>query len=505
MDFARIAKKIEQDCGTRFPPEQVEAMFAHMHAADYPDPVGDEVLVDLEAAYGLTRMVAMKVRGKWLLTLSPKGLDLLTSQLARVALVLLLCLLPASLVAQQADTVTTTTRTGKTRQVPVTDSTITVTRTITVHDTAKPPVPPVDTNCVGLTVSPSGATLAAGASTTFKAQCWPGPTSPKVTWTATGGTISTSGAYKAGTVAGSFTVTATLNATKAEAVVVTVTGGTTPPPGPNAMYFNSAEKCEADPNALLCDDFEDGDWYKVNYDKAMSSGGLLQTDGWGGTIYAEPITPAGAAVCGNKGYRSNCAATSGFHAGSVGGRNMADHAFVGNTSVTDAYLRVYFQPQSDYDGGHEKMFDFTYGGSGSAQMIALCYNYFGGETIACIPYLHQDDGIQGAASGWVRSNAGPELTLQRGHWYAFQFHIKLNTPGQYNGTLEWFLDDCTTGCTGSPTLRGRSTAVLFRNAGSESSYGIKGIWIENWANAATVGTMLYDNVRAGKSFIGFAQ
>lgn len=299
---------------------------------------------------------------------------------------------------------------------------------------------------------------------------------------------------------------------------------TPPPPPPPAtvdhMFFNSAEVgCGTDANTLLCDDFESGTWYTKNCDQARNTGGLLQTKGWCGTIYNNPpnnaqgsgtgpIDPPGAAVCGNAGFRSQCAATSGTHGGGIGGKNMADHGF-SQPGQSEAYFRVYFQPQADYNGGHEKMFDFT-NGVGTNQMVALCYNYFGNEKIACIPYLHQDGGLQGIVGGaWMTSNVGPELTLATTHWYFFEMHMRLNTPGQFDGLFEWWLNDCGTdglACTGMPTLRSRYTTVLFRNPVEQYSTAISGIWIENWANPPTVGTMYYDNVRAAKvGPIGYKQ
>ena len=88
------------------------------------------------------------------------------------------------------------------------------------------------------------------------------------------------------------------------------------------MNFNSSEPgCDgSDPNVLMCDDFESGAWYSLNCDIANTTGGLLQTHGWCGTIYADPITPAGAAVCGSKGaVGTNCAAHGGQHTGGAGG------------------------------------------------------------------------------------------------------------------------------------------------------------------------------------------
>src|SRR5438309_2475302 len=82
-------------------------------------------------------------------------------------------------------------------------------------------------------------------------------------------------------------------------------------------YFNSSEPgCNgSDPNVLMCEDFEHdangntpGTWYTKDCDQANASGGLLQTKGWCGTIFANPITPPGAATCGGAGAMgTNCA------------------------------------------------------------------------------------------------------------------------------------------------------------------------------------------------------
>lgn len=360
-------------------------------------------------------------------------------------------------------------------------------------------------------LSPSNASIVTGGSRQFtvSGQWSDGATiGPSVNYSATGGTITSGGLYTAGSTTGTFRVIAVQQGgTLADTAVVTLTQAP-----PSNRYFNSSEVGGdgSNPNYLTTDDFEDGDWYTKDCDQANNSGGLLQTDGWCGTIYANPITPTGAAVCGGAGFGgSNCAATSGYHNGSIGGRNMASHGFAGGvTNVQDAYYRLYFQPQSDYTGGHEKMFDFTFSEEpGAAGIVALCYNYFGTQTIGCIPYLHQDDGVQGQSNGWMRSNVGSTVTLARTHWYYFEMHVKLNTPGQYDGVFEWWLNDCGvngTGCTGTPTLRGRYTTVKYRDSGSEASVAMGGIWIENWANEATTGTMNYDNVIASRAPIGYA-
>lgn len=302
-------------------------------------------------------------------------------------------------------------------------------------------------------------------------------------------------------------ITATSEGRSGQAWVTVVTATST-----TDAYFNSSEwGCDgSDASALFCDDFESGTWYTVDADHIFTTGGgLAAQKGWYGNIYENPITPPGAAECGSRGFRSGCAATSGYMDGSIGGRNMAEHGFAGGAQLTEAWFRVYFQPQADYDGGHEKMFDFTRG-PGTAQIVALCYNYFGSERIRCIPYLHQDDGLPTpAVNAWMGSNVAPELQLVPTHWYFFEMHVRLNTPGSYDGVFEWWLNDCGPdglGCTGTPTLRGRYTTVKYLNAGTEANVTLGATWIENWANPGSKGTLRYDNVRAARAGpIGFAR
>src|SRR6266853_1970655 len=74
-------------------------------------------------------------------------------------------------------------------------------------------------------------------------------------------------------------------------------------------YFNSSEPgCDgSNPNTLWCEDFESpgvsgGRWYAEDCDTANANGGIdLRTKGWCGTIFANPITPPGAEICGAAG------------------------------------------------------------------------------------------------------------------------------------------------------------------------------------------------------------
>lgn len=80
-----------------------------------------------------------------------------------------------------------------------------------------------------LAVTPATASLQTGATQQFSANVT-GATNTNVTWSATGGAISSTGFYTAGNVAGNFSVTAVSasESTKTAQAAVTITS---PPPG----------------------------------------------------------------------------------------------------------------------------------------------------------------------------------------------------------------------------------------------------------------------------------
>jgi hypothetical protein len=287
-------------------------------------------------------------------------------------------------------------------------------------------------------------------------------------------------------------------------------------PSAPALYYNSSEPgCDgSDPNTLLCDDFESGFWYTADADHG---GGTAAQKGWYGTIYANPITPPGAAVCGSAGFLSSCVATSGYHTGSIGGVNMAKHGLAGGAQVQEAWFRIYFQPQADYNGGHEKMFEFLANAGNSSTILVGTYNYFGSGQLRAINFLHQSPAYINnnphPTSGWLEPNIAPQLTLIDGHWYYYEFHVKLNTPGQYDGVFEAWLDDLGPNGTSGPATPTKrwdwspangNHGLMWLDSGE--TYTIGGIWLENWANAPSVGTEYYDNVRIAKAGpIGFVK
>lgn len=339
-----------------------------------------------------------------------------------------------------------------------------------------------------VSVTPGSISLNTGASQTFTVVATMSDgstqTNPAMTWSATGGTISGSRVYTAGSTAGSFRVIASSNG-HADTSSVTVT--TPPPVGANNMYFNSAESgCGTDSNVLLCDDFEDGDWYTKNCDQANSSGGLLQTDGWCGTIYG-PLT---AAACGNAGVRSDCAASHGVATGGQGGVTYADHSL--SQAASEIYVRFYTKPQTGYLFGAEKLLTFNKGSAGVGGI------FFGNLHINC-------GGGGGSSSGTLQwqptggeSGCRNVIAMTPGKWYFIEVHI--NTAA---GVLQVWADDCgATGnsCTGSPTLR------LNLSGYNLPAGTIGSLWWENWANPGSSGNRLLDQVKVSRAGpIGYAQ
>jgi hypothetical protein len=96
---------------------------------------------------------------------------------------------------------------------------------------------------VAVTVLPSSATVVAGAQQQFSATVF-NATNTSVTWIATGGTISSTGAYTAGGTPGTFSVTATSvqDPTKSNSATVTVVAAPPPPPTVTSIAVTPANQ-----------------------------------------------------------------------------------------------------------------------------------------------------------------------------------------------------------------------------------------------------------------------
>ncbi len=285
--------------------------------------------------------------------------------------------------------------------------------------------------------------------------------------------------------------------------------------------YNSAEPgCDgSDPTILVCDDFEDANWYAIDCDHANSSGGLDQTQGWCGTIYANPITPEGAAVCGAQGAGgTDCAATSGFLDGHRGGGNMADHSLSPDgTTFREVYWRYYIKTSTDTVWSGEKMLTINHGPAGVGGI------YFGGigsgaggspgpggaQLNLCAQY---ECNVLGTVF-YRRQNQDDDLGIaSNDHWYYVEIHIRINTPGAEDGAYDLWIDDCGAdglGCAGPGTLRAHHTDVQYVAPGDDNLIG--SLWLENWGNSrdggtkendGTIGTHYYDQIVIATRRIG---
>jgi hypothetical protein len=289
------------------------------------------------------------------------------------------------------------------------------------------------------------------------------------------------------------------------------------------LYFNSSEPgCNgSDPSVLFCDDFEDGGWIFTTADIANPA-----NDGWNGTPFGAP-DPEGTNFgrCGGRGAAGSvCAAGSGPHYGSQGqAAAMGDFNFAGMQSVNEFYFRYYIKPLAGYVYGMQKMLSINkccagVGGIYFAGIGSGTGGPSGGEAVLDMNpkydvILTDSNGFPGLDYGTAyrtkahrTQNLGNNLSVTPGKWFAVQYHVKLNTPGQANGIWEVWVDDCGAdgrGCTGTPTIRSRHTDVQYVAPGDNSLIG--SLWLENWANPGSVGEEYYDQIKVTKTGpIGFS-
>lgn len=272
-------------------------------------------------------------------------------------------------------------------------------------------------------------------------------------------------------------------------------------------YYNSAETgCDGSNSAvLMCDDFEDGVWYATDCD---TDGGITNpaNDGWCGDIFNNPITPANAIVSGVTPF-GTYAGTAGEKQG-VGGRNQAIHHFktpgcgTNGTElcgVQEIYVRWYTYYTAGYQFGAEKHMNITNSdadiafanvqlncGAGSASSDAT----------PSIQIIHGEDLCQAPN---VQA-----ITIESGKWYFFELHLIAHAT---DGTIELWINDCGaagTSCGASPVLRTLMTGVNL--PGNNNGSAIESIWVESWANPASVGTGPYwDNIKVATTGpIGFS-
>lgn len=265
------------------------------------------------------------------------------------------------------------------------------------------------------------------------------------------------------------------------------------------QYFNctgTEPTINSNANTLMCDDFEDGDWYRTN---ELNGGGGRSNpvnDGWLGDTFS-PLDPTGQgyARCGSLGaVGTNCTSTHP----TAGGKPEAFHFFAPSETVyNEIYHRWYLKFSPGYRFGHEKLVFYQHSDSGgSTEQVATIMTPFGSNTF---DYTVMVPDIRAG------QNQGRNLSFTPGHWYYMEVHIRLDNPkGAGNGLIETWADDCGAdgrGCTGPGTLR----QVYTGNIRPSSSKGLGVIWQENWSNSSTMtssGEVYNDQVVVSRTRIG---
>jgi hypothetical protein len=328
-----------------------------------------------------------------------------------------------------------------------------------------------------LSLTPTAASLVTGASQQFSVSgTWSDGTgaAPSVTYAATGGAISASGLYVAGSSAGSFQVIAThASSGRADTSAVTVTA-------PPATLVN---ECVA-PRAgwIWCDDF-DSDRMASYFEVDNSSGGFTRVNGVGN---------------GNSwGMRARWTAAGQVSAGSL-------HLAFGKTPQTyfkpidagsavyrELYWRVYVRNQPGWvGGGGDKLTRAiifaspttwanaakapVWSGSGADSNYLSVDPVSGTNTAGVLVSTDYNDFANQRYLGQKRGVTPLFDAAHVGQWYCVEAHAVLNQPGQSNGVLEFWIND---------TLEARNEGMNW--VGSYSAYGFNALFLENYWNAGT--------------------
>ncbi|MGQ0715393.1 MAG: Ig-like domain-containing protein [Gemmatimonadaceae bacterium] len=364
------------------------------------------------------------------------------------------------------------------------------TSTITIS-TAPPPPPTV----TALVVTPASASLQTGATQQFtpteQLSNGTSRTAIGVTWSATGGTVSSSGLYTAGSTAGaSYRVIATGASGHADTSAITITA---PPVG----GAPTNECVSPRPEWIWCDDFEvDRLNSYFEMDNAAGGFGRATTVGRNGSTGIRVRYATGQVEGGNLKLAFGRTPNPYFRPVDAG---TANHR--------EVYWRMFVRAQAGWVGGagwkwtraivfananwaeaaigHVSSFwanDFLTNGpvrgtDEAGNLVTTRYNDFDNFT-----YLGQVDG------------STPIYASNRvGQWYCIEAHMRLNDAGQSNGVLEFWING---------NLEARQATLNF--LGSFSAYAINAIFFENYWNGGSPQTQerYWDNIVVSTQRIG---
>jgi len=276
-------------------------------------------------------------------------------------------------------------------------------------------------------------------------------------------------------------------------------------------YFNSSEPgcspTNPNPNYILCDDFDNGNWALLGNQNPPSGGSndkgwLLCNDTGGPTTCRNPPPPAVTSLgqgVGNRGY----AAMSTSTGGDGGDSQLGMHGFYpNNATYSHIWIRFYWYLEPGYvANGNQKIISLI----SSAYSGGIDQGGIGRDPTqpqACPQWTCGQ-----LNEGFLGQNQGNNITIATGRWYYVELEVGVNTFNTRDGIWRMWINDCGTAgtsCGAAPILRAGYTNVGWIGSGTTSSTQIGSLWWDLWGNPADVGTRRIDNLIVSKAGpIGF--
>lgn len=361
---------------------------------------------------------------------------------------------------------------------------------------------PPTTGTLKVDLTPATATLAPGASQQFTAvgrYSNGSSTSLRIDWRATGGTVSSTGLYRAPSTAGTYRVIAQRSGdVLADTAIVTVGGS-----GGGTGSGLVGECQRARPEWIWCDDFEQDRLSRYFEVQQLSSGRFTRQNGVGNG--------------GSYGMRSIFNTTPQTSAGSLMlafGRTPQAYfrpVDAGTKNYREVYFRVYVKHPANWQGGGgEKLMRATSFVSSSSWAQSMIAHVWSGGDAPNDQYLYIDPASGTDAAGTVRTKTYNDFAnlrwlghgkgatplfaqSQRGIWQCVEAHAKLNDPGQSNGLFELWVNG-----------KLDATRSGLNWVGSYTAYGINAVFVENYWNKGSpvVQERYFDNFVVSTARIG---
>lgn len=264
---------------------------------------------------------------------------------------------------------------------------------------------------------PGAVTVATGQTQQFSARgrLSDGTTTPvSVTWSATGGTINSTGLYTAGTSTGTYSVIATL------------LGGTMADTSQVSLVPPSQAGANEPPGFVLISD---------RFFSAKVEAGWADRGDTTFSIIPDATAPKSPTSVGQ----------ALFPAGMVGGGGPINTYLQSSLQAgkTELYSQFWFKLSPNFVGaasnGVNKVLHYWTGQTSKVVFAAWGY---GSDDL--VPQMR----LQNIDIGTISFNLDPNVNrpkLQRGQWYRIEVLLRLNTPGVQDGEIHWWVNGSKVG------------------------------------------------------------